>query len=65
MKKRIPVKRGPAHWYEEGFDPEMENVAFNRGTGCSDRMCGAEDCLTCYSGNGWADQDEEGEEDYE
>ena len=59
MKQRRPVKRGPWYWYVDGYDPEMEHVFINRGTGCSDRMCGAEDCLTCFPNAGYDDDEEE------
>jgi hypothetical protein len=59
MKK----KRGPWYWYVDGYDPEMGHVSIYGSSGCSDRMCGAEDCSNCHPGMNWADRDEEEEED--
>jgi len=59
MKK----KRGPWYWYVDGYDPEMEHVSIYGGSGCSDRMCGAEDCSNCHPGMNWADREEDEEEE--
>ena len=61
MKQRRPVKRGPWYIYTKWYDPEMGHIPI-WGGGCSDRMCGAEDCFTCNPGMNWRDQ-QEGDED--
>lgn len=43
----------------------MRYIPRRKQHGCSDRMCGAEDCPTCYPGRMFVDEEEDIDPPYE